>query len=254
MIMKYLEGKLDVAEHDAFLNQLSVDAGLTKELYLHQEVDSVLADPGVMAFNSSIRAVYHECLRENDFNLASGEKKGMFRPPVFTGWRAILSLVAVFCVLLATFLVYKFADQKPFNEEVFSQFYQPYSLDLVSRSGNEVADLFLSTLELYTKGDFNKALLALDALLSNQAPAKDHIFLLKGICYLEMDQPELAIESFHNILLRENVTYAAHAKWYLSLSYLKLNEIDKTKLWLREIVNNEPYYTSNAEKLLRKLN
>jgi hypothetical protein len=251
--MKYLEGGLDVSEHDAFLNQLSVDAELTKELCLHQEVDSVLSDPGLMTFSKSIRDVYRNYLVD-DGSASSDDEKRNFRLPLFTGWRAILSMVAVICIVLATFLVYRFVDQKPFHEQVFSQFYQPYALDLVSRSGSSGADPFLEAVDSYNSGDFSKALLAFDAMQPDQNLAKDHLLLLQGICYLELDQPGLAVESFHNILVKENIAFATHAKWYLSLSYLKLNEIDKTRLWLREIINNEPYYTRDATRLLRKLN
>lgn len=79
------------------------------------------------------------------------------------------------------------------------------------------------------------------------------LLFYEGICYLEMGNTTLAIETFikHKNF---NDKLASKRNWYLALAYLKNNNVSKAKNILKEITTSSTNYNyTKAKDLLSKL-
>ena len=104
---------------------------------------------------------------------------------------------------------------------------------------------------------FNKQqyLAAITTLHQIQEAEKElpKVALLKGQCYLQLNQVEPAIESFQTVLNHPSGDYRSVAIWYQALAYLRANQLEKGKQLLQEIINQKYPVASKASELLRRM-
>ena len=88
------------------------------------------------------------------------------------------------------------------------------------------------------------------------------IALSDGKIYFEQGNYEKAVEQFQAVIDHPEDIYNSYAYWYQSLSYLKLDEIEKAKANLEVIIEKEYKISKgkgaekkliDVEKLLKKL-
>lgn len=79
------------------------------------------------------------------------------------------------------------------------------------------------------------------------------LLFYEGICYLEMNKTQGAIETFNKHQTFQD-KLAGKSQWYLALAYLKSDEKSKAKNLLEEISSSTSnYYYDKAKDLLSKL-
>lgn len=84
-------------------------------------------------------------------------------------------------------------------------------------------------------------------------PANNAAKLFLGISFIETDQLKNAIPLFKNILESNDILFGEHARWYLSLCYIKLKEVEKAKLQLQQIIKDKTIYAQKATEILKKI-
>lgn len=164
----------------------------------------------------------------------------------------ILVAAASFAVLLAFSLITLFIKSSPGNPEVlYEKFYEPYPADLLVRDINTLADdpYQLGLLE-YHQANYGMALTHF-----NQVPPgseiNNAIFLLKGICFMELQQFDMAILSFNS--LNNDPVLSIYGKWYKGLCYVKMDNPERARDELLLISEHDRYFKRAVRKFLKSL-
>ncbi|TVZ56288.1 anaphase-promoting complex subunit 3 [Lutibacter sp. Hel_I_33_5] len=138
------------------------------------------------------------------------------------------------------------------NQELYAEYYQPYRnvIHPVVR-GDSSTDLKTTAFVYYENNNYKKAY---DTLLKLYKKDVNPDYLLyQGICLLELNQPKKAITIFSKSL-ENNTTYSTKVTWYLALSYLQQNDIEKATFYLNKYLKSGDLFKKDeAETLLKKL-
>ena len=163
-------------------------------------------------------------------------------------WGAAAMLAILLCFSLTTILL---TNNKKDLQVIFSEYYQPYPYNPGVRTMETVSqDDFDMGAEAYINANYG---LALDYFnqVSADSPSYSTTFLFKGICFMEMDQFDQAIQSFNQ--LSENRILNEYGEWYRGLCYIRLNEPDQARNEFEKIIQKEGYYSKQAKSILKGL-
>jgi len=136
------------------------------------------------------------------------------RPDRKINWKLMTIAASISLILLiqALFSIY------PTYNRLFEDSFASFPAEPIARGELQNDDYYLA-MEAYSRGDFRTAVDRFKRLEEYETGEK--LFLYTGNCFLELNQPELAIQELDKILLSEHVLLKTHARWYLSLAYLK---------------------------------
>ncbi len=84
-------------------------------------------------------------------------------------------------------------------------------------------------------------------------PRVSMVLFYSGQCYHELDEMIDAENMYIKVINGESKNYRAHAKWYLSLLYLKKQDKKQAYKVLESIVEEEGVYKLMANKVLKQL-
>lgn len=90
-----------------------------------------------------------------------------------------------------------------------------------------------------------------ELLNTEQFVAKSEAQFYIGICQLELEEYDIAINSLLTVDPRS--TFSLDAKWYLSLAYLKTNQLEIAKSLLSDFSNASGYKAPEAEMIILKI-
>lgn len=155
------------------------------------------------------------------------------------------SVAASFLLILTSVGIYLTVEKTPNYQEVFNAYYAAYDGIALSRNQNDqVSEGRIN----YLKKNYQAALLPLLKL----EPYTTSDLLMIGICYLETDQPILALEWFSKIEADATQDIAAVRDWYIALAHLKNGAIDPCKaVLMRETISNS-IYSKRSKALLNE--
>ena len=141
---------------------------------------------------------------------------------------------------------------------VFADHYSTMPSDAVTmRSGsasmlNATKTSMDSAMEFFSDVDYEQSFTKLktiaDADKTNLKAA-----LYAGCSAMELKNWAAAETLLERVHLAEANEYSNHALWYLALTELQLGKKDRAKDFLRELIEQESDWKSNAERLLRDL-
>ncbi|MGM0567320.1 MAG: tetratricopeptide repeat protein [Bacteroidota bacterium] len=105
----------------------------------------------------------------------------------------------------------------------------------------------------YHEGNYYNAIGYFEQLLK-QHPDNIAVRFYLGISQMETENYDEATDEFRYILSDQDNLYIEHAEWYLSLCFMKEDEMDKAINHLTIISQNpQNYYSEDAAELLKKL-
>lgn len=230
IIEKYLDGQLDGKELEDFKSQLSSDKGLQQELNLRKEINESIEDDEVYYLRQKLDLLIPRVLNKKPLYL-----------------KVAGSIAAA--LLLAFLLVNINNEINPV--EIYTSYYAPYDIDINTRSAeNEKLGLDFA-FKLYAEGEY----LASYELLNNyneQTFDNTMAIYYQSLCAMEIDKPEVAEAGFKKILEGDEYAYSLHAKWYLSMLYLKHENTEEAEVYLRDLASEKSFYSERATKLLKK--
>lgn len=231
LIKNYFLNRLSPEEQDRFDYLLQSDEEFREQVAFETKL------------KKSIYQSEHESLKEELKKI----EQGVSNKTNTSKWYLVAASVVV---LIAVGFFWNKNDNS--SEKLFDAYYltaSNTSHPIVRDNGtqNSTTKAFVA----YEMGQYKEAL----GLLENAYASSNNSELLfyKGICYLQNDEPAMAVETFQRHLkfgdrLREK------SQWYLALAYLKADDKQQAKNVLGKIVTEPNNYNSaKAKELLARL-
>ncbi len=136
---------------------------------------------------------------------------------------------------------------------VYEQYFTPYPYLLHERSiPDDDSALDSKAMYFYNNRNYSEAAVIMEKNSMDSLPNPIQNLYL-GVCYMEMKQYENAIRIFEDIISKDqNFTYN-QARWFLGLTYLKLNKRSKATEQLIILQSDSCLYTKQAIEILKKL-
>lgn len=228
---EFLNGSLETEEQQALESALQEDVDLQAQFALYQEVRSAQNDPALDQFV----AILNEVRAEN----ATPVRALSLRKIAF-----VVSIAAG--ILLLLWFVMRPENVATSPQELYAE-YAIHEVNVQQMSAGSELGIIQTLLR---EQKYNEALPYINSYLDTHSDAAD-ITLLQGICLLEIDRIEEAMECFQR--LEENhPIYANEAKWYQALSLLKNEQVSDAVTVLTTIPSESSRY-QNAQALLKKI-
>jgi len=240
-IEKYIDGELEGEELLNFEELLSTDQDIKRDYELSMEINHSILEKDVMALRETMEYMYED------------EAKVQRIPTVFTKRRFYYAAASAALLVAAGGLTQRLMNPNLDSENVFSKYYAPYDVTVTYRSGNtEVDRILIHALERYEEEDYDQALVLFEEVLESRNNDMA-VNLYSGISYMEEEKYQKATNSFNHIISNNDNLFIEQAKWYLSMCYLKTDNIEKAEAVLHEIIEEDSFYKKQARKVLRDL-
>ena len=246
LIENYLEGNLSQEELSAVKTRLQSDPEFAQKVTLFEEVEDTLGDTTRQAIRGQLQT-----LGETYFTNSATKKKIKALPFYQRPWAMAASFLLIFSI------GFLFWQNQPTtnlsNEQLFAQNYRAPNMDVMMRNSSAENPL-QDAIQLYQKGQFEKALAGLE-ILQQTDPKNQKITYLIAHTYLNQTPPKLleAGNSFKALIEHEQNVYIHKAQWYLGLIYLKQGNMEGAKTLLQAVVDSKDSNGENAEKILADL-
>ncbi|MFT6336861.1 MAG: hypothetical protein ACI86M_002832 [Saprospiraceae bacterium] len=165
--------------------------------------------------------------------------------------RTILSVAAIFVLGIAS---YMFLMTNQINEisgnQAYTSYYKPYKASFQSRGESSVIN-YEKFKNAYSNGNYKEAL----GTELDEANIKDsEVLLAMGISALEEDELVSAKNYFQVIIDRGDFFFMDHAKWYISMVYLKEENTAKAKGYLQELsTDKQADHNQKSTELLTRI-
>lgn len=238
MIETYLDGSMDKEERERISMSLNKDKEFSVAIELHKDVNESILDDEIFEFRNIIITLF-----DKKDTRTSGKKAQIMKYLKYPVAAIILALIS-----LSLFQILSFKSA----EEIFSIYYRPYQTDISTRSVINSTDKIQLSYILYQEGSFEVSFNILKNHLEKNADDQTAIFYY-SLNAIELAKYDLAESEL--LLLKENAfsPFSLHARWYLAMLYLKTEQIDEAKKYLRSLSTEENMYCKKAKEILKKL-
>ena len=249
-IEKFLDGKMSTEEKREFENKLSTEQSLKAmmtDMNLLVEGIKMSAAQTSMEEKSDRLKFFTEIndIEKDAFEIQAPETKvvPMYRKP----W-ALSAAASI--LLLVTLTFYLMRDQTPINEQLYTAYFEPFDSpgSGLTRGTNEVT-IKNEAYQAYDNGNYKVAAQLFEQIINEKEDAIAQLCL--GNAYLEQNDIAKAEKIFTDMLTKHS-ELITQAKWYLALTYLKENKLERAKAILWQISKSSTY-GEKSQKLLKEL-
>lgn len=250
LIEKFLDGKMTPEEKREFEQRLNLDQSL-KEMMNDMNVllDGIKASASKSTKEEKLeRLRFFAEINDIEKNAANLETPARVVPLYRSPW---LWSAAASIVLVTTIAIYFVGERTPLNEKLYTAYFQPFDSPGGSavRGGPPKITLKAQAYQAYDSGNYAAAAQLFEQLVKDNDDAIAQMCL--GNTYLEQGKTAKAEKVFTDMLAKQN-DLLTPAKWYLALTYLKENKLERAKAALWE-VSKSSTYGEKAQQLLKKL-
>jgi len=236
LITEYFEGSLSDSQLTEFEELLKTDAEFKSAYEFEKELQLGLKKEE----RKEIKALLS--------SLNSNEKKNESKVISMRAWL----IAASFALLIAIgswLFVFNTSDLD--TEQLYASNFEPYTnvIQPIER-GNQLEDLKSRAFTAYENEEYPKALELFKELYEKHNDS--YIDFYSAIVLMQLDRHEESIPLLKNYI-ENNGQLKDRALWYMSLSYLKLNQIDNCKNALEKLIQAGSFKTDAATKLLEYL-
>lgn len=237
-IETFLNKEMTESERNNFLLEMKLKPELAMDVALYEEVNEAIADDQIHEFRKSVKEI-----------IVTNREKSAAQ--IKLTWHFIkYPLAASICILIG-FSLWQIFSYIP-AEKIATNYYKPYDADIITRSESTNIDKSLLAIQLYQRGEYESSFEILTNYLSKNYGDQTARFFY-GMNSIELGKYELAIEELRQVEQDASSEYALHARWYLSLTLLKLNMEAEAVTYLKSISKNENYYSDRAAAILKKI-
>jgi len=224
-----------------FEKEMEGNIALQEEISFHQKVDSVLSDKETFELKAQLDQIHDEI----NETAHKGRKliKNLYKKTY---------LAAGTVVTIALFLTLYSSNRNFSNDKLIGLYYQPAETSVSYRSAANPDDMLSEAMNLYENKDYQKAIHLFESVLQVDN-SKIGVNLYSGISYMEIEDYNLANQSFQTIIDQKPNPFVESATWYLGLCYLFTDEREKAKESFSILVETDSYYKDEAKNLLRRL-
>lgn len=234
LLDKYMQGKLSDTERKQFDMLLENDSSFREEVAFQNDVKrAVTAEE-----DDDFRVLMNEFDSEAPQKTPRGKK-------TFTRW-----LVAASIALLAG-LTYFVAFESHSPQDLASDYFTPYRnvVHPIER-GEHSEDKKTQAFSAYTSGRYSEAMPLFHQLF--QEDGTPYLLFYEANTLMQLDRAKEAVPLLQEHMATDD-SLADKSAWYLALAYLQLDNIDKAKELLRQIVAEGDYKAGEAQELLEQL-
>jgi tetratricopeptide (TPR) repeat protein len=196
-----------------------------------------------LKFFAEITGMEERAAEEDNASGPEAKVVPLYRKP----W--VLSAAASIALLITVGL-YFMRDQTPVNERLYIAYFEPFDSpgDGMTRGSDEIT-LKGKAYDAYDNGRYSEAIPLFGQILKTSDDPIIHLCL--GNAQMKVGNLTEAGQTF-NYLLANHTDLVTQAKWYLALTYLKENKMERAKATLWEISKSSTY-GEKAQKLLKEL-
>ena len=214
-----------------------VELSFSEELKLSRTIDAALKQDDIMDLRMKLLSVYNE-------NKKAKPEVPVIRLFVKKFWYAAASVILL--AAIGSTLFFNMQGSAP-NEQLFKEYYSTENLINVTRSGD--ANIVEAVMK-FQEGNYTSAEHLFRQILEVE-PTNYSSWFYYGISCMENGKFDSADKAFSTIIAEGQNLYVEHAEWYLGLSALKCDQIDKAKVQLEKIAQNpDNIHSRDARKLL----
>lgn len=142
-----------------------------------------------------------------------------------------------------------FMQNEHSGAHLYAGHYVNYPSQAVVRGEANVT--YETALNYYAIDEFSEAEKAFETLLAAEDNSRYHLYLAN--CYMKNEKWDKAEQSLLKVV-NSGAELVHEAKWFLSLVYIKKNDLKKSKHLLKEVKADHKIYSSSASDLLKEMN
>ncbi|MEO9893706.1 hypothetical protein [Aurantibacter sp.] len=233
LINGYIEGSLSESQLEEVTHLLNTDSEFASDLKFEEELKISLK----IEERQELKDMFATLNTKKEF------KKGkliLMRP-----WLAAASIALV--VGLTSWFFFFNNSSANLNELYISNF-SPYEnvVHPIER-GNQIEDLMTRAFTAYEDEDYTKALELFKEL--NVKNNDSYIDFYEAIILMQLNRHEESVALLNNYI-QQNGELKDRAHWYLALTYLKLDDVAKSKVELQKLITLGSFKLSAAQELL----
>ncbi len=163
--------------------------------------------------------------------------------------------IAASALLLIGLGLFLFNNVRPASpDQIFAEYYETFpNLEVRNVRGSQSQlDQRWQAYRAYDQEDFEEAERLLGDWTSSEAGTDADLFYL-ALTQMELNKWESALQGLQKVD-EAGGKYAMEAKWYMGLTYLKLDQKEKAKAALQEVLHTAQDQSVKAANALEKLN
>ena len=218
---------------DAYHNdELEASAKSEFELRLEQDENFKLS---YSLYLQTVEAIELTALKEEVKSIIQSQNRN-------AGYQIYYRIAAIILFVFLVGIIW-FITKPIDTEDIYSEFYLPFPAEQQVRGAPGATE---NGMQYYRGGNYTKAL---EYFIENEDGPSDQMSLYIANCYLQLNEPDLAISSLEPSLSSQSNTIKQHAEWYLLLAHLKLEKLENVKTLAKQM-ENDHLYSSNAREIL----
>ncbi|KZS41002.1 hypothetical protein AWE51_23915 [Aquimarina aggregata] len=233
-IESYIAGSLSKEELIAFEKEISLNPELSQEVEKHKSLHAALSDPDTIAFKKKLIKI-SAAIKEEETASSS-----FFSAP----WKIAASIIVILSIGA---LVWNYTGKTVDTQDLYLAYYTPFLTEDTTRGKTDTQ--LQDIIENYNNKDYETVIGELEKLPNLDRKEKLQLYL--GNSYLNTNQEEKAITVFEDF--EKDSKFYEVAKWYLSLTYLKLDKKNIVISVLDEIIAYDGIYKIRALQLKEAL-
>ncbi|MEL6305031.1 MAG: hypothetical protein AAFQ20_09605 [Bacteroidota bacterium] len=235
LVDKYLQNQLNEEEQILFDRLLKEDAEFRNEVQFMEDIQAVSQQEDELNFREQL----------SDFEKESNKQRGAGN---YTKW-----LVAASVVLVASLSYVFWPKPQESMEQIFVEHFEPYRnvIQPVVRGEEQQKNEKQLAFQYYEQRKYDKAIGLFDKLYGSSN--EPYYLFYKANALIQLNRANEAIPLLEAHLKTKD-TLAEKSPWYLAMAYLKMNDKNNTKKWLKLVVKQQKYKADTAQKLLSSLN
>ena len=161
-------------------------------------------------------------------------------------WR-IAASVAVLIGLVSSFFLF---NQTPSSEQLYDDYFTPYSNVVAPVVRDQISlSKKASAFAAYEKGDYKQAIKELSLLTVQDSLEVSTRDFFMANAHLQLNQFEEAKKLLQQVV-DQNKEWKDESIWYLALISLKMNNLDTSVSYLKELQQNSNVFKSKVDSLL----
>lgn len=244
----YVNNQLTDAERKNFESRLNGEEGLDDLLAFYRQAEKAAFLQGKELLRGKVQLALKEAREEEQSEatpVVSMRRKVNWIPYAVAA--SVLVLVGLFFILSR--------PKTASTTELYAQYMEPAVISSF-RNSSETADRkWQQAIQVYQQEKYDEVIQTVPELLEDSAFTNAKISearLMIGASYMELDQPDQALE-YLNSIVEGSIAYP-QAQWYKALAYLKSDNVEATRSQLSAIIEGPyPGRRDDAVALLQQL-
>lgn len=160
------------------------------------------------------------------------------------------SVAAIVILLITTSVIFINLNKESVTKDYLRENYP--EADFIRGELIQMEKELQSALVLYKNKKYDAAIVRLESYIKKDPDNISAIHYLAA-CNLEKENYEEAVCYFKRVVEHNNNLYLDQAEWLLALTYIRMKEKEKAKIWLKDIIKKQYIYSDKAKSLLRKI-